>query len=119
MRDAPSLPLIHGLVSRGAKITAFDPEAMGTARALLPEEVVLARDAAQALTQADAVVLVTEWNEFRTLGPARLKQLMRGRIVVDLRNVFDPKAMHDAGFVYQGIGRPRHPDATKTASHQG
>jgi len=106
MRDAPSLPLIHGLVSRGARVTAFDPEAMGTARALLPEEVVLANDAAQALTGADAVVLVTEWNEFRSLGPARLKQLMRGRIVVDLRNVFDPKALHDAGFAYQGIGRP-------------
>ena len=105
MREAPSLPLIQGLVSRGARVTAFDPEAMAGARAMLPESVVFARDAAEALTEADALVLITEWNEFRALAPARLKELMRGNIVVDLRNVFDPQALHDAGFAYHGIGR--------------
>jgi UDPglucose 6-dehydrogenase len=106
MRDAPSLPLIRGLVSRGAAVQAFDPEAMGTARPLLPEGVVLTHDTAAALTGADALVIVTEWNEFRALAPARLKELMRGSVVADLRNVFDPKAMREAGFTYVGIGRP-------------
>ncbi len=57
------------------------------------------------LTDADALVLVTEWNEFRALAPAQLKALMRGNVVVDLRNVFDPKALRNAGFAYHGIGR--------------
>jgi UDPglucose 6-dehydrogenase len=58
------------------------------------------------LTGADALVLITEWNEFRALAPARLKELMRGRVVVDLRNVFDPAPLRAAGFTYMGIGRP-------------
>jgi len=107
MREAPSLPLIQGLVSRGARITAFDPEAMAVAKPMLPESVIFARDAAEALTQADALVLITEWNAFRALAPARLKELMRGNVVVDLRNVFDPKALRDAGFQYHGIGRAK------------
>jgi UDPglucose 6-dehydrogenase len=105
MREAPSLPLIQGLAARGARITAFDPEAMAGARLLLPDSVAFAKDATQALQGADAVVLITEWNEFRALAPTRLKELMRGRIVVDLRNVFDPKALRAAGFAYHGVGR--------------
>ncbi len=105
MRDAPSLPLISGLVSRGAVIQAYDPEAMNAARLLLPAAVQLMPDAAQALTGADALVLITEWNEFRALAPARMKELMRGQVVVDLRNVFDPIALRAAGFIYSGIGR--------------
>jgi UDPglucose 6-dehydrogenase len=107
MREAPSLPLIQGLISRGARITAFDPEAMAVAKPMLPESVIFARDAAEALTQADALVLITEWNAFRALAPARLKELMRGNVIVDLRNVFDPKALRDAGFQYHGIGRAK------------
>ncbi len=105
MREAPSLPLIRGLVSRGAFVCAFDPEAMDQARPLLPADTHLAADAASALDGADALVLVTEWNEFRALAPARLRELMRGNVIVDLRNVFDPQAMRDAGFAYSGIGR--------------
>ena len=105
MRDAPSLPLIHGLVSRGATIQAYDPEAMAAARPLLPAGVLLMPDTAQALTGADALVLITEWNEFRALAPSRLKELMRGNVIVDLRNVFDPGALRAAGFAYSGIGR--------------
>ncbi|OYV38876.1 MAG: UDP-glucose 6-dehydrogenase [Rhodospirillales bacterium 20-64-7] len=114
MREAPSLPLIEGLLSRGAEIIAFDPAAMATARPLLPEGVVFADDAAQAIADADALVLVTEWNAFRALAPARLLQLMRGRVVVDLRNVFDPQAMRDAGFAYQGIGRAKRKQPATT-----
>jgi UDPglucose 6-dehydrogenase len=105
MRDAPSLPLIQGLMAQGAVVSAFDPEAMDGAKAMLPEGVIFAADAAQALTGADALVLITEWNEFRAIAPARLKQLMQGNVVVDLRNVFDPKALSEAGFAYHGIGR--------------
>jgi UDPglucose 6-dehydrogenase len=105
MRDAPSLPLILGLASRGATIQAYDPEAMTAARPLLPASVQLKPDAAGALTGADALVLITEWNEFRALAPSRLKELMRGNVVVDLRNVFDPGTLREAGFIYAGIGR--------------
>jgi len=106
MREAPALPLVRGLISRGAQVQAFDPEAMTQARPLLPDSVKLVADATEALTGADALVLMTEWNEFRALAPARLKELMRGNAVVDLRNVFDPKAMREAGLAYSGIGRP-------------
>jgi UDPglucose 6-dehydrogenase len=105
MREAPALPLVTGLVSRGAIVQAYDPEAMNAARPLLPASVQLKPDAAAALTGADALVLITEWNEFRALAPARLKELMRGNIVIDLRNVFDPLALRAAGFAYTGIGR--------------
>ncbi len=69
------------------------------------DSVKLVADATEALTGADALVLMTEWNEFRALAPAKLKELMRGNVVVDLRNVFDPKAMLEAGLTYSGIGR--------------
>lgn len=108
MREAPSLPLVQGLVAHGAEVVAFDPEAMGGAKALLPGEVEFAPDAATALKGADAMVLVTEWNEFRALAPARLTALMRGKIIIDLRNVFDPEALREAGFAYHGIGRAKH-----------
>ena len=106
MRDAPALPLVWRLVQDGAVVRAFDPEGMEQARPLLPEGVVYCRDALDAAAGADALVVVTEWNEFRALGPERLAGAMRGRVLVDLRNVYDPIAMREAGFAYQGIGRP-------------
>jgi UDPglucose 6-dehydrogenase len=107
MRDAPSLPIIHRLVEEGATIRAFDPEGMKPAAALLPQAVTYCRDALEAVEQADGLVLVTEWNEFRALSPARLASGMRGRVVIDLRNVFDPAAMRQAGLDYHSVGRPR------------
>jgi len=104
MREAPSLPLVEGLVRAGALVVAFDPVAMDVARPLLPAAVTYAPDALTAATGADGAVLVTEWNEFRSLGP-QLAGVMRGRVLVDLRNVFDPVAMKAAGFAYSGIGR--------------
>lgn len=106
MRESPSLPLVRGLVSRGAHVVAFDPEARETARPLLPDGVELVPTSLEALQGADVLVLITEWNEFRSLAPARLKELMRGRVVVDLRNVYDPVPLREAGFSYLGIGRP-------------
>ncbi len=105
MRDAPSVAIISRLVEEGAAIRAFDPVAMEHARPLLPDSVAYCEDAYDALQGADAVVVVTEWNEFRALSPARVRDTMRGRVVVDLRNVFDPAAMAAAGLAYQGVGR--------------
>ncbi len=105
MRDAPSVAIISRLVEEGAAVRAFDPVAMEHARALLPGCVAYCEDAYGAVQGADAVVVVTEWNEFRALSPVRVRDAMRGRVVVDLRNVFDPAAMAAAGLAYQGVGR--------------
>jgi len=105
MRDAPSIPIVARLVGDGATIRAFDPEGMGQAAPVLPEGVIYAKDAMDAATGADALVVITEWNEFRALAPARLAAAMKGRVIVDLRNVYDPHAMRRAGFAYAGIGR--------------
>jgi UDPglucose 6-dehydrogenase len=105
MRDSPSLPIVSRLAGDGAVIRAFDPEGMDQARPLLPESVTYCRDAMDAASGADAVVLITEWNEFRALSPTRLRDTMRGRVLVDFRNAWDPVAMRQAGFDYQGIGR--------------
>ena len=106
MRDAPSLPIVSRLFDSGAAIRAFDPVGMEHARDMLPPGVTFCTDAYDAVTGADAVVLVTEWNEFRALSPDKLKEAMRGDLVMDLRNVFDPKVMIEAGLDYRGIGRP-------------
>ncbi len=106
MRDAPSLSIVARLAGDGAKIRAFDPEGMRQAKPLLPECVTYCRDAFDAAKGADVLVLITEWNEFRALSPTRLRDSMRGRVLVDLRNVYDPIAMRQAGFDYHCIGRP-------------
>ena len=105
MRDAPSIPIVGRLVEGGAIVRAFDPVGTEVARPLLPESVEYSADALDAATGADVLVVVTEWNEFRALAPQRLAELMRGRVVIDLRNIFDPAAMRAAGFDYLGIGR--------------
>ncbi len=107
MRDSPSLPIVSRLVEDGAIVRAFDPEGMEQAKPLLPPGVVYCRDAMDAVTGADALVVITEWNEFRALSPARLRGAMQGGVLVDLRNVYDPVAMSQAGFAYHSIGRPK------------
>jgi UDPglucose 6-dehydrogenase len=106
MREAPSLAIVSRLVGDGAIIRAFDPAGMEQARPLLPDGITYCRDALDAAAGADALVLITEWNEFRAIAPIRLRDAMRGRVMVDLRNVYDPVAMRRAGFAYHGIGRP-------------
>lgn len=105
MRDAPSISIVERLAGDGARIRAFDPEGMEQARPVLPDSVEYCRDALDAASGADALVLITEWNEFRALSPARLREVMRGQVLVDLRNVYDPAAMRQAGFSYYGVGR--------------
>ena len=106
MRDAPSLPIISRLADSGAVIRTFDPVGMPHAKDMLPASVTFCTDAYDAAQGADVLVVVTEWNDFRALSPDRLKQAMRGNLVMDLRNVFDPKVMIQAGLEYRGIGRP-------------
>jgi UDPglucose 6-dehydrogenase len=106
MRDAPSIPIVARLVEDGALVRAFDPEGIQQARPLLPDGVAYCADALDAAAGADILVVVTEWNEFRAISPGRLLSAMRGRLVVDLRNIFDPVAMRQAGFTYHAIGRP-------------
>ena len=106
MRDSPSISIIARLAGDGAAIRAFDPAGMEQARAVLPGGVEYCRDSVDAATAADALVVITEWNEFRALSPMRLRHAMRGRVLVDLRNIYDPAAMRKAGFAYHCIGRP-------------
>ena len=104
MRDAPSIPLIQGLVKGGAEVVAFDPVAIEQARPLL-HGVEFAKDEHAATEGADALVIVTEWDEFRALDLEELAALMRGKVLVDLRNVYDREEAERAGLVYSGIGR--------------
>lgn len=104
MREAPSLDIIRGLQDRGARVVAFDPQGMKAAR-LLVEDVGFAESAYDVAQGADAVVLVTEWNEFRSLDLERLKSLMKAPVFVDLRNVYRPHEMARHGFAYVSIGR--------------
>jgi UDPglucose 6-dehydrogenase len=106
MRDSPSISIVARLAGDGATIRAFDPEGMQQARAVLPPGVVYCRDALDAAAGADALVVITEWNEFRALSPVKLGDAMRGRVLIDLRNIYDPGSMRQAGFIYHGIGRP-------------
>jgi UDPglucose 6-dehydrogenase len=104
MREAPSVELIHLLQSEGARVQAYDPVAMVNADLYL-REVTLCQDAYDVAEGADALVIVTEWNEFKHLSLARLKDAMRQPVVVDGRNIYDPEQMRILGFTYRGMGR--------------
>jgi len=108
MRDAPSIPLVRRLVESGADVVAFDPVAREQAETVLPA-IAYAATAEAVADGADALVIVTEWDEFRALDLDDLAQRMRGKVLVDLRNVWDPKEAERAGFVYAGIGRGKLP----------
>ncbi len=104
MREAPSLNILPALVARGAKIRAYDPEGMDNARAMI-EGVDWVDSARAAADGADAVVVLTEWNEFRGLPLSELKQRMRGNVLLDLRNIYDRALAEDVGLQYRGVGR--------------
>jgi len=104
MRDAPSIPLVQGLIARGASVRAYDPVAREQAEKVF-ENVEFAADALAAAQDADALVIVTEWDEFRALDLEKLAEAMRGNVLVDLRNVYDRDEAAEAGLVYSGVGR--------------
>jgi len=110
MREAPSLDIVPALQGAGATVRAYDPQAMSQA-ALLLDGVEYARNAYACVEGADALVIVTEWDEFRALDLRRIHALMREPVVVDLRNIYRPEEMARAGFRYAGIGRPAPPPA--------
>jgi len=106
MRDAPSLDIVPMLQEAGASVVAFDPEAMGEAAKLLPD-LELAKSPWEALEGADAMVIITEWDQFRALDLERVKATLNSNIVVDLRNIYRPDNMAAKGFEYTSIGRPQ------------
>jgi UDPglucose 6-dehydrogenase len=103
MRDAPSLVIVPALQSEGATVRAYDPEGMQEARKHM--DVQYCSDAYEALQGADGVVILTEWNEFRALDLARVKAALKTPLMVDLRNIYRPSLMAEAGFSYVSIGR--------------
>jgi UDPglucose 6-dehydrogenase len=106
MREAPSIPLINGLVERGAEVRAFDPVAREQAEQVL-SGIEFAEDAYAAANGADALVIVTEWDEFRALDLKKIAASMRGKMLIDLRNVYDRDDAEEAGLAYYGVGRGR------------
>jgi UDPglucose 6-dehydrogenase len=105
MRDSSSIPLVTALVEGGATVKAFDPVAMENARGMLPETVQYCGDSYDAAEGADAMIIVTEWNQFRSLDMERIRSSLKQPVVVDLRNLYDPKRMKDQGFLYSSVGR--------------
>ena len=105
MRDAPALAILPPLVEKGARVRATDPRGVPEAKALLPGSVEYAEDVWEALDGADAVVLLTEWNVYRGLDLEEVRRRMRGKVFVDLRNVYEPDQMRALGFEYTCVGR--------------
>jgi UDPglucose 6-dehydrogenase len=105
MRDSPSLAILPALAEAGATVRTFDPEGMAEAKKLMPD-LTYCRDAYDCMNGADALVIITEWNEFRALDLARIKASLRQPVIVDLRNIYNPAEMSQAGFRYTSIGRP-------------
>jgi UDPglucose 6-dehydrogenase len=105
MRDAPSLDIVPALQAAGAKVKAFDPESMHEAAKML-KDVEFADGPYKAIEGADALVILTEWDQFRALDLDRVKTLLKAPVVIDLRNVYKPSEMREMGFDYHSVGRP-------------
>ena len=103
MREAPSIPLVTGLLDMGAKVRAHDPVGMEQARRELPD-IEYCDDAYECARGADVIVIVTEWTQFRALDLARLKREMAGSLFIDLRNIYSPQEIEACGFIYEGVG---------------
>jgi UDPglucose 6-dehydrogenase len=104
MREAPAIDIVNALVANGAKVRAYDPVAMEEAGKVL-SQIEYAADEYEAVAGADALVFITEWNQFRALDMARIRDLMRSPKIADLRNIYDPSDMRELGFEYVGVGR--------------
>lgn len=104
MRDSPAIAVAQTLVDAGVKVSAYDPEGMEQARPLMPD-VAMCENPYEAIEDADVTVIVTEWDAFRALDLARVKELAKAPVMVDLRNVYTPEDMRSAGFTYASIGR--------------
>jgi UDPglucose 6-dehydrogenase len=105
MREAPAVPLIHGLVDAGATVQAYDPEAMKVARSIFGAKVQFSDKSYDAVKGADALTIVTEWNEFREPDFSRIRKMMRTPVIFDGRNIYSPDQIRSFGFTYYSIGR--------------
>ncbi|HEY7862907.1 MAG TPA: UDP-glucose/GDP-mannose dehydrogenase family protein [Thermoanaerobaculia bacterium] len=105
IRESPAMSVLDGILKAGGRVRAFDPAAMENARALRPE-VEYAKDAYDCARGADYVVLLTEWNDFRALDLELLGDALKSKVLIDLRNVYDPETLRTAGWTYVGVGRP-------------
>jgi UDPglucose 6-dehydrogenase len=106
MREAPAVPLINGILAAGAAVQAYDPEAMTVAREIFGSKVTFAENSYGALKGADALAIVTEWNEFREPDFERMKKLLRSPVIFDGRNLYNPDQIRAHGFTYLSMGRP-------------
>jgi UDPglucose 6-dehydrogenase len=113
MRDAPSITIAQKLISAGARVRAYDPVAMSAARTLLPS-VEMMPDPYALAKDCDALLVVTEWNEFKQLDKPLLRDLMRQPVLYDGRNIYEPDEMAKSGFIYRGVGRGTHPINTES-----
>jgi UDPglucose 6-dehydrogenase len=104
MRESPAIDIIKEMQNRGARVKAFDPVAMDEAKHCLPD-IEYAADEYEAIRDADALVIITEWNQFRALDLEKIKQLLKAPKIADLRNIYEPKDMLELGFEYIGVGR--------------
>jgi UDPglucose 6-dehydrogenase len=118
MRESPSLVVLPALIGAGARVQAFDPEGMEEAAKLMPH-INYCAGTYEAMTGADVLLILTEWNEFRTLDLNRVRQLMRRPVIVDLRNIYSPQDMIAAGFAYTCIGRPTDAVGADEAEDKG
>ncbi|MFW6251138.1 MAG: UDP-glucose dehydrogenase family protein [Alkalispirochaetaceae bacterium] len=105
IRESPAITIAETLLDAGARIRAHDPEAGDNFKAMFQEKVSVHQDAFDALKDADALLILTEWNAYRNLDLRRAKAVMRGNVIMDARNVLDPEMAQQAGFVYKGVGR--------------
>ena len=105
MREAPAIPIIEQLLAAGAKVQAYDPEAMKVAKGIFGERITLCDESYDALKGADALAIVTEWNEFREPDFERMRKLLKAPVVFDGRNIYSPEQMRALGFTYFSIGR--------------
>jgi UDPglucose 6-dehydrogenase len=104
VRQSPAIDLIRKLQERGASVRCYDPQAMGSARREL-KSVTFCADPYDAAEGAHALILATEWNEFRKLDLERMREALAEAVIVDLRNIYEPQEMARAGFRYTGVGR--------------
>jgi UDPglucose 6-dehydrogenase len=105
MREAPSVYIIEELLKRGAQIVAYDPVAMENAQQVLPKKVAYAKNAYDAGKGADAVAVLTEWNEFRQLDLVKFAKGLKSLVLFDGRNIYEPTRVKQLGFMYYGVGR--------------
>ncbi|MBM9604233.1 UDP-glucose dehydrogenase family protein [Desulfopila inferna] len=105
MRDAPAITILPALLERGAIIRAHDPEGMEEAKKYLPENMIYVENAYEACIDADAIILMTEWNQYRALDLDKIGSLMKTKVLIDLRNVYEPQRLRKKGFAYTGVGR--------------